>query len=108
MDFSSTPELPYYAVIFSSELNENSEGYDEVAKKMLEEAKKQKGFLGVESARDKTGITISYWKDLKSIENWRDNEQHLLAQKKGKKEWYKSYKVRITKVEREYEYESGN
>jgi heme-degrading monooxygenase HmoA len=49
-----------------------------------------------------TGITISYWEDQASIKSWKANLEHLLAQKKGKKEWYLHYDIKIAKVEREY------
>lgn len=55
----------YYAVIFTSQLNDiDLSEYNETAKKMVELAKTQKGFLGMESFRDedRNGITISYCK----------------------------------------------
>ncbi len=101
---ASTPKPPYYAVIFTSVKHKNSSGYAEMADKMVQLAKKQPGFLGVESARETIGITVSYWKDLEAIKKWKENSEHLIAQEKGKKTWYKSFKVRITKVERDYEW----
>lgn len=50
----------------------------------------------------RSGITVSYWKDEESIKSWKGNLDHLLAQKKGKNNWYLHYEVRISKVEREY------
>ena len=76
-----------------------------MADKMVELASKQDGFLGVESAREETGITVSYWKDLESIKNWKENTEHSIARKKGRTEWYQSFKTRIAKVERDYEFE---
>ena len=34
---------------------------------MVELAKQQPGFLGIESVKEKLGISVSYWKDLASI-----------------------------------------
>jgi heme-degrading monooxygenase HmoA len=34
---------------------------------MEELAKNQKGYLGIESARSETGITVSYWQTLDDI-----------------------------------------
>ena len=76
-----------------------------MARKMEALAEKQPGYLGIESARDELGITVSYWESLEAIANWKSNADHLFAQEKGKTEWYKSYKVRICLVEREYEFE---
>ena len=94
----------YYAVIFTSERSNIDEGYADTAILMEELAKKQEGFLGVESARSEIGITVSYWKDLESIKKWKQNLEHLVAQEKGRRDWYKSYTTRICLVEREYSF----
>jgi len=96
--------IPYYAVIFTSTQKEKIEGYSKMTIKMEELAKNQKGFLGIDSAREDVGITVSYWTSLKDIKNWKQNSKHLVAQKKGIKDWYSWYNVRICKVEREYEF----
>jgi len=102
---ANTPKPPYYAVIFSSIRSEEIDGYSEMADLMVDLASKQEGFLGVESARNELGITVSYWKDLDSIKKWKQHSDHLVAQKKGRTKWYKNYKTRIAKVERDYEFE---
>jgi len=96
--------IPYYAVIFTSTQTKNTEGYQEMSEQMEVLAKQQKGFLGVDSAKNEVGITVSYWTNLEAIKNWKQNTDHLLAQKKGIKEWYNWYNVKICKVEREYEF----
>lgn len=68
---------------------------------MVELAREQVGFLGMESARNEIGITVSYWRDLEAIRKWRENTDHTFAREKGRKEWYQSFKTRIAKVERE-------
>lgn len=94
----------YYAVIFTSTRTEIEEGYTEMAEKMEQLAKQQPGFIGIESARNEIGITVSYWESLEAIKDWKMNLDHLDAQQKGRSIWYKNYKVRIAKVEREYEF----
>lgn len=103
---AQTPSPPYYAVIFTSVRTEGDNGYSEMADRMVELAQKQDGFLGVESARNEIGITVSYWRDLESIRKWRNNLEHAVAREKGRKEWYKSFKTRIAKVERDYSFEN--
>jgi len=102
---ANTIEPPYYAVIFTSLNTENVEDYSEMADKMVELASEQEGYLGVESARNEVGITVSYWKELEDIKKWRDNAEHTLARELGRKKWYQSYKTRIAKVERDYGFE---
>ena len=99
---AETPKPPYYAVIFTSVRTDGDNGYSDVSEKMVELAAKQPGFLGMESAREEAGITVSYWKDLESIKVWKGNMEHLAAQKQGKEVWYLSYKTRIARVERDY------
>lgn len=102
--FSNTPEPPYYAVIFTSMLGENDDGYAAMGEALVERAKQQAGFLGIETTRGENnlGITVSYWKDEASILAWKQQTQHLLAQKNGMETWYAHYELRVAKVERAY------
>ena len=104
-EISNTPEPPYYAVIFTSRRTAGDNGYAETAARMDELAKEQAGYLGIEAVREDLGITVSYWKDLESIRRWHENGEHRLAQIKGYETWYQSFKVRICRVEKEYEFE---
>ncbi len=101
---ANTPKSPYYAVIFTSKKIDEDRGYNEMSKRMVELVSKQDGFLGFESAREEVGITVSYWRDIESIEKWKNNLEHQEAQKLGRKIWYRRYKIRIAKVERDYEF----
>ena len=100
--------LPYYAVIFTSVQNENIDGYEEMANKMLELARQQPGFLGFESAHEEIGVSVSYWESTEAIASWKRNTDHILAQQAGRQLWYASYKIRICRVEREYEFIASN
>ncbi|MGI9274826.1 MAG: antibiotic biosynthesis monooxygenase family protein [Endozoicomonas sp.] len=99
---ASTPQPPYYAVIFTSIRTDVDAGYAEAARRMLELAEQQPGYLGTESAREELGITVSYWRDLDSIQHWRNNTEHAEARNKGRSVWYDSFRVRICKVEKEH------
>jgi len=95
---------PYYAVIFTNTRTSEDDGYAEMADAMETLAKKQPGYLGFESARDGLGIAVSYWETLEAIASWKAVAEHELAQKFGREKWYSWYKVRICRVEREYEF----
>lgn len=97
-----TPEPPYYAVIFTSVRTDGDAGYGAMAERMDALAREQPGYLGVESAREGIGITVSYWRNLESIRAWKANAEHLFAQQAGRSTWYSDYRVRIAKVERDY------
>lgn len=104
MSIAKTRTIPYYAVIFTSIRTDGDNGYGNMADAMVEAAAKQPGFLGVESAREELGITVSYWDSLESIAAWKQDADHLVAQKLGRDRWYETYKTRICRVERDYEF----
>jgi len=99
---ASTPQPPYYAVIFTSVRTGDDRGYRQTAERMMELASRQPGFLGVESARETVGITVSYWRDLSSIKAWKADAHHRTAQETGRKRWYSEYRIRICRVTAEY------
>jgi heme-degrading monooxygenase HmoA len=105
---ADTPSPPYYAVIFTSLRTPGDNGYARMSEEMVELARKQDGFLGVESAREELGITVSYWRDLESIRKWKDDADHTIAREQGREKWYKSFSVRIARVEREYRFTKNN
>ncbi len=102
MGIAKTPKPPYYVVIFTNIQTDNLSDYAETATKMESLAQQQPGYLGIESARDTLGITVSYWRDLQSIKQWKENIEHERAQAMGKAKWYSDYTTRIALVEREY------
>jgi len=73
-----------------------------MSERMVDLAHRQPGFLGLESARQELGITVSYWDSLEAIQAWKQQGEHREAQESGRRHWYQDYSVRISKVEREY------
>lgn len=96
---------PYFAVIFTSQLSNETEGYAQMASHMEQLASKQPGYLGFESAREELGISISYWESLEAIKQWKENLEHQRAQALGRKRWYSQYTIRICRIEREYSFD---
>ncbi|MEX5541840.1 antibiotic biosynthesis monooxygenase [Pseudomonas poae] len=100
---ANTPAPPYYAVIFSSLRSDGDLGYGQAALRMLELAREQPGFLGVESAReDGLGITVSYWRSEAAILAWKHNAEHTQVREQGRAIWYSAFHTRMCKVERAY------
>ena len=91
----------YFAVIFTAQRSLSGDYiYDITADRMVLLARRQPGFLGVESVRgdDGIGITVSYWVDRDAIANWRQQAEHLAAQALGRQEFYDWYRVRVAEV----------
>ncbi|MFT7072051.1 antibiotic biosynthesis monooxygenase family protein [Patiriisocius sp. Uisw_017] len=59
-----------------------------MALQMEELAKQQPSFLGIESARQDVGITVSYWQTEQAILDWKPSPDHQQAQKLGRDIWY--------------------
>ena len=73
---ATTPQPPYYAVIFTSVRHDGDNGYGAAAKQMFELASTQPGFLGFETARQEIGISVSYWSTPEAITAWKENIAH--------------------------------
>jgi heme-degrading monooxygenase HmoA len=97
-----TPPPPYTAVIFTSIKSQTERGYDAMMAKMKALAERQPGYLGIESARDDVGITVSYWIDDDAARSWKQVAEHLVAQRQGRDVWYRDYRVRVATVHRDY------
>jgi heme-degrading monooxygenase HmoA len=102
MEIAQTPQPPYTAVIFTSLRTEGENGYGRMSARMEALAEKQPGFLGMESARDGLGITVSYWRDEAAARAWKEVAEHLIAQRRGREVWYADYQVRVATVTRSY------
>ncbi|MDG6440581.1 antibiotic biosynthesis monooxygenase [Pseudomonas syringae pv. actinidiae] len=98
---------PYFAVVFTS-LRTPDEGhaYATAAQRMVELARQQPGFLGVESARgdDGLGVTVSYWTDEAAILAWKQQAEHTEVREQGRAHWYQAFATRVCKVERDYSF----
>ncbi|ETW95768.1 MAG: hypothetical protein ETSY1_29270 [Candidatus Entotheonella factor] len=105
-DMVNTPQPPYYVAIFSSTHTGHHEGYDEDTQTILNLAQQQPGFLGVEAAGgDDLSIAVTYWDSDETIRAFKALAEHLVIQEKGREKYYRNYKVRIAKVERDYGFE---
>jgi heme-degrading monooxygenase HmoA len=102
MSIAGTPEPPYVAVIFTSVRTGGDAGYAAMSERMTSLAAEQPGYLGIEAARDRLGITVSYWTDEAAARAWKRVAEHLVAQRLGREVWYSDYRVRIAVVGREY------
>ncbi len=103
--FAPFVEPPYYVVIFTNHHAAPDDAeYHAMGEKMQQLAKTMPGYLGFEAARDETGFgfAVSYWETEDAIKNWKRQADHLIAQRRGRADWYENYVVRVAKVERAY------
>ncbi|CAA9201597.1 hypothetical protein FLA105534_03680 [Flavobacterium bizetiae] len=95
------------AVIFEVIPNEGKkEEYLNIAASLRPELDHIDGFISIErfqsfSDADKV-LSLSFWRDEESIQQWRNLEMHRHAQAKGRNEVFKDYLLRIATVVRDY------
>ena len=95
------------AVIFEVIPNEGKkEEYLNIATSLRTELNSIDGFISIErfqSLNDPGKIlSLSFWKDEESIQQWRNLEMHRHAQSKGRNGIFKDYHLRIAAVVRDY------
>ncbi|MBW4360134.1 antibiotic biosynthesis monooxygenase family protein [Flavobacterium taihuense] len=95
------------AVIFEVLPGEGKKAeYLEIAAQLRLELDKIEGFISIErfqSLNDPEKVlSLSFWKDEESIQQWRSLEMHRWAQSKGRDGMFKDYHLRIADVKRDY------
>jgi heme-degrading monooxygenase HmoA len=64
------------------------------------------GFLSIErfESLSEPGklLSLSFWRDEKAVEAWRNLEQHRQAQQAGRKRLFADYRLRVASVLRDY------
>ena len=92
-----------FVVIFKAEEKHFNKEYHETAVLMRDLAINQYACQGMESVfEDGNEVTLSYWLSEEDIKAWKNDAEHLLAQKKGAEEWYSHFSVEIAEIKREY------
>ena len=94
MSIASTPAPPYYAVIFTSLRTEGENGYKEMSDRMNELAATMPGFLGQETVREELVVSVSYWKTLDDVRNWKKIRSIYSRRRKEK-----VFGTRLTRLE---------
>ncbi len=92
-----------YAVIFKAKVKQFDEEYSSMAAQLRDRALTQfncREFVAV--TEDNFEIAISYWDSLDDIKRWKQDELHLHAQRKGKRQWYSCYQVEVVEIQRSY------
>ena len=92
-----------YVVIFRAVINQLDDEYQKMSARMRKLALEEYGckeFVSI--TENDIEIALSYWGKEDDIKAWKNDAEHLIAQSLGKDHWYKSYKVQIAKIEREY------
>lgn len=92
-----------YAVIFKAEINVLDGEYSEMASRLRELALTDYGCTEFTACTEgNQEIAISYWPTVESIQAWKNDALHQQAQRLGAGKWYKSYRVQVVQLIKEY------
>ena len=77
---------------------------------MREILHQQPGFIQVERFRSLVDegkiLSLSCWESDEAIANWRHHADHMVVQAEGKRSVFKSYRLRVAEVIRDYDFSS--
>ena len=80
--------------------------YLDIAAGLKPELNKIEGFISIERFQSITNpekvLSLSFWRDESSIQQWRNIELHRQAQAKGRKTIFDDYRLRVATVIRDY------
>jgi heme-degrading monooxygenase HmoA len=95
------------AVIFEVQPHDAERAtYFSIAAALRPELEKIPGFISIERFESITTpgkvLSLSFWKDEESVRQWRNMEQHRMAQQKGREQVFRDYRLRVADVLRDY------
>ena len=96
-----------YAVIFEVFPKESGKAeYLDIASNLRRFLENRPGFISIERFQSLTDeykiLSLSFWEDEDSIEDWRNLIEHRIAQGQGKNKLFMSYRIRVAEVKRDY------
>jgi heme-degrading monooxygenase HmoA len=96
-----------HAVIFEVEpANGRQRDYLDIAARLRPELEKIDGFISIERFQSLTNpgkiLSLSFWRDEAAVARWRRQEQHREAQRAGRGGIFRTYRLRVATVVRDY------
>jgi heme-degrading monooxygenase HmoA len=88
-------------VLFRSQLASRAgEDYRSLLEEMGSYVQSQPGFIAQKSftAEDGERLTVVWWKDKTTLDQWRRNQRHVVAKTLGRQKWYAHYKMEVAEV----------
>ena len=99
-----------YAIIFEVwPFAKGRDRYFELAAQLKQILVSQPGFISVERFQslidEEKLLSLSFWESEQAIAGWREQLDHIDAQKEGKEKLFKSYRIRVVIIERSYSFD---
>jgi len=86
--------------------------YLDIAAGLRDLLKDQDGFLSIERFQSLTDpeklLSLSFWRDEDAVTNWRNQEQHRVAQDAGNIDLFQDYRITVAQSLRSYTKDDGH
>ncbi|MFN2644896.1 MAG: antibiotic biosynthesis monooxygenase [Burkholderiales bacterium] len=80
--------------------------YKTLAEDLAEDVRNSEGFISIERFESISNkgkfVSLSFWRDEECVRNWRNLQKHREAQRQGRGGIFKSYRLRVANVLRDY------
>ncbi len=99
---------PQHVILFRSKLTgQAGEDYQAMNDELAALVRVNPGFVDVKSytAQDGERLTLVWWRDEKSLADWRNLMRHREAQNLGRQKWYQYYKIDVASITRSKSFE---
>jgi heme-degrading monooxygenase HmoA len=99
---------PQQIILFRSKLtSEAGKDYQAMDTELGALVRENPGFVDVKSyaAEDGERLTVVWWRDEKSLSDWRNLMRHREAQNTGRQKWYQYYKMDVATITRSKNFE---
>lgn len=107
--YGQNTSMTFVVIFRSSRKLDDGKLYSEWSEKMENLVKTIDGYEHHFSFRDATnrdGVTLSYFTSLESVSQWKNLDEHKIAQQLGQDSFYESYSVQVCEVLRNYGFEA--
>jgi len=88
-----------FVVIFRARVADVDDEYLRTASRLRKLAREKYGcveFVSVTEGEEE--ISLSYWRTREEIEGWKNDAEHLVAQRSGRERWYRWYEVQVAEI----------
>lgn len=98
--FSSSKDMPCFAVLLSGKLLLDDMTYRVMVEKLFSLAKEQPGYLHGEWVMAESSIIMTYWENRESAEAWLNHDMQRRVLSIGEHFWYAEYSLQLMEVVR--------
>lgn len=98
-----------FVILFKSRLSEQAgEDYYATEERLQERVRAIAGSDPVEvktyTGEDGERLAVLMWRDAETLDKWRRDPEHQVAQQQGRKHWYSAYELTVAEVIRTSSY----